>query len=160
MGNKGGVPKGTNTTTRMPGMTGENREILPETPLTPLEQKFVAEYIKTSKGGEALKATGVQMAEHMYKKRAYEMLQKPNIQAEINRVMQEIHEKAVADGIEVMKYFTDVMRGEVKDQFGLEASLSERTRAAQELAKRTVDLENRRAGDADTIVQIKLDWQR
>ena len=45
----------------------------------------------------------------------------------------------VADGQEVMEYFTKVMRGEVKDQFGLDAPLSERTKAAQELAKRLLD---------------------
>lgn len=32
------------------------------------------------------------------------------------------------------------MRGEVKDQFGLEAPLAERTKAAVELAKRKVDV--------------------
>ena len=42
-----------------------------------------------------------------------------------------------------MEYLTKVMRGELKDQFGLEASLSERTKAAQELAKRTIDIENK-----------------
>ena len=32
------------------------------------------------------------------------------------------------------------MRGEVKDQFGLDAPLAERTKAAVELAKRKVDV--------------------
>ena len=36
-----------------------------------------------------------------------------------------------------MQYLTSVMRGEKKDQFDLEASLSDRTRAAGELAKRS-----------------------
>lgn len=49
-------------------------------------------------------------------------------------------EKTIADAEEIMQYFTRVMRGEEKDQFGLEASLSERTKAAQELAKRKVDI--------------------
>ena len=39
-----------------------------------------------------------------------------------------------------MRYFTSVMRGEVKDQFGLDAPLAERTKAAVELAKRKVDV--------------------
>jgi len=49
-------------------------------------------------------------------------------------------EKTIADAEEIMQYFTRVMRGEEKDQFGLEAPLSERTKAAQELAKRKVDV--------------------
>ena len=38
-----------------------------------------------------------------------------------------------------MEYLTRVMRGEEKDQFDLEISIAERTKAAQELAKRIVD---------------------
>lgn len=68
--------------------------------------------------------------------------------------------RSVADAEEVMEYFSSVMRGEVKDQFGLDAPLSERTRAAQELAKRTIDIENRANGKADNVVEIKLDWSR
>lgn len=74
--------------------------------------------------------------------------------------MAEARTESVAAATEVMEYFTRVMRGEEKDQFGLDAPLSERTRAAQELAKRTVDLENRMAGVSDQKIEIKLDWSR
>ena len=37
---------------------------------------------------------------------------------------------------EVLKYFTSVMRGEEKDQFGLDASLKDRNFAAKCLAQR------------------------
>ena len=59
-----------------------------------------------------------------------------------------------------MEYFSSVMRGDIKDQFGLDAPLSERTKAASELAKRTIDIENRRAGEPDQLVAVKLDWKR
>ena len=65
---------------------------------------------------------------------------------------------SIATATEVMEYFTQVMKGEILDQFGLEAPLSERTRAAVELAKRTVDLDNRIAGKPDAKLEIKLDW--
>ena len=74
-----------------------------------------------------------------------------------------MHSENIASAEEVMDYFTKVMRGEIKDQFGLEAPLSERTRAAQELARRTVDIDNRMAGKKDMStpeIQIKLDWSR
>lgn len=35
-----------------------------------------------------------------------------------------------------MQFFTDVMRGEVKDAFGLDASLSDRITAGKEIMKR------------------------
>ena len=57
--------------------------------------------------------------------------------------MEQAKTEAIADATEVMQYLTSVMRGEVKDQFGLDAPLSERTKAAQELAKRTIDVETR-----------------
>lgn len=37
------------------------------------------------------------------------------------------------------------MRGEVKDAFGLDASLADRKDAAKEIAKRTVDIEAKKA---------------
>lgn len=74
--------------------------------------------------------------------------------------MEELRKDTIATADEVLSYFTAVMRGEVKDQFGLEAPLSERTRAAQEIAKRTVDIENRQKGVADQSIEITLDWSR
>lgn len=74
--------------------------------------------------------------------------------------MMEARTQSVAAATEVMQYFTRVMRGEEKDQFGLDAPLSERTKAAQELAKRTVDIENRMNGVTDQKVEIKLNWSR
>ena len=74
--------------------------------------------------------------------------------------MRQLEKQTMASAQEVMEYFTAVMRGELKDQFGLDASLSDRTKAAQELAKRTVDIENREKGKADSLVEIKLNWRR
>ena len=74
--------------------------------------------------------------------------------------MRQVREHDVADATEVMMYFTQVMRGELKDQFGLDASLSDRTTAAKELAKRTIDMENRMAGKPDAVVSINLNWDR
>lgn len=74
--------------------------------------------------------------------------------------MEELRKESVATADEVMQFFTSVMRGEVKDQFGLDATLSDRTRAAQEIAKRTIDMENRLAGNADQTIAITLDWAR
>lgn len=74
--------------------------------------------------------------------------------------MEEIRKESVATADEVMQFFTSVMRGEVKDQFGLDATLSDRTRAAQEIAKRTVDIDNRNSGTPDQNISITLDWAR
>ena len=64
----------------------------------------------------------------------------------------------MATSEEVMDFFSRVMRGEVKDQFGLETSVADRIKAAQELAKRTIDIDNRIKGVGDPVVEIRLDW--
>lgn len=122
-------------------------------PLTPLEERFVAEYIRTGNMTEAARLAG-------YEGDGSKILNKPNVQARIKRVMRKLQKQTVASAEEVMNYFTSVMRGEVNDQFGLEASLADRTKAAQELAKRTIDIENRERGKADSVVEIKLNWRR
>ena len=68
------------------------------------------------------------------------LLHMPVIKKEISARLQAIRAAQVADEHEVFAYFTAVMRGQVLDQFGLEASLQERTRAAECLAKRIIDL--------------------
>ena len=88
------------------------------------------------------------------------LLREPAVKAEIHKIMEELRSESVATADEVMKFFTAVMRGEVKDQFGLDATLSDRTKAAQEIAKRTIDIENRKTGEADQVISIKLDWSK
>lgn len=133
-----------------------------DTPLTPIEQKFVDNYIQCSNLSEAVQ----RLDEYKDKSRnccsqlGQTFIKRPNVRAAIDRVLKRMEKDTIANAEEVMSYFTSVMRGEVKDQFGLEAPLSERTRAAQELAKRTIDIQNRKEGTADQLVAIKLDWSR
>ena len=106
--------------------------------LTPKQKAFADYYIECGNATEAAKRAG-------YKKRAAyatgaENLKKPQIIAYIEERQKEIEDSRIASAAEVMRYFTSVMRGEVKDQFGLDAPLSERTKAAAELAKRKVDI--------------------
>lgn len=131
-------------------------------PLSAEERLFINEFLKCSNVSEA----GSRLPSMQGKSRpacaekGKRMLEKPRIQAELGRIMEEIKQENIATATEVMTYLTSVMRGEVKDQFGLDAPLSERTKAAQELAKRTVDIENRKSGEPDQLVAIKLDWSR
>ena len=64
------------------------------------------------------------------------LLKNVKIKEYIEAVQERIESDKIADIQEVMEYLTSVMRGEKKDQFDLDPSLSERTRAASELAKR------------------------
>ncbi len=48
----------------------------------------------------------------------------------------QIEDKRIADVAEVLQFFSSVMRGEVKDQFDMDAALSDRLSAGRELMKR------------------------
>ena len=57
--------------------------------------------------------------------------------------MAELEAQRVASADEVMRFFSSVMRGEVKDQFGLDASLQDRLNAGKELMKRYAAIKDR-----------------
>ena len=141
-------------------------KITEDTPLTPIEQAFITEYIKLGNIGVALQ--NVDPVERVsfgsYTSAGKKILRQPNVQKELNRIMEELKKESVATAEEVMQYFTSVMRGEVKDQFGLDAPLTERTRAAQEIARRTIDIDNKvrlkQEGIDTTPIQINLNWDR
>ena len=95
---------------------------------------FVQEYMKTNnvrqsaiKAGYSAKTASVQGSR---------LLSNVKVSAYINAINERLESDKIADIQEVMEYLTSVMRGEKKDQFDLDASLGDRTRAASELAKR------------------------
>lgn len=106
--------------------------------LTPKQKAFADYYIECGNATEAAKRAGYK------EKSAYatgsENMRKPQIIEYIEERQKQIEDSRIASAAEVMRYFTSVMRGEVKDQFGLDAPLAERTKAAVELAKRKVDV--------------------
>lgn len=102
--------------------------------LTPKQKKFCEWYIKTGNATEAAKKAGY--SKKTAARTGSENLQKPVISAYIAERLSDQDAKLVADADEVLRFFSAVMRGEVKDQFGLDASLSDRLKAGDSLMKR------------------------
>lgn len=102
--------------------------------LTPKQQAFADYYIECGNATEAAKRAGY--SENNVGENAAKTLKSPNVSAYIAERMEEQARKRVADANEVIEFYTAVMRGEVKDQFGLEASLSDRLKAGDSLMKR------------------------
>ena len=102
--------------------------------LTPKQKAFADYYIECGNATKAAKRAGYS------EKTAYaignENLNKLEISEYISARMEEQTKKRVADANEVIEFYTAVMRGEVKDQFGLDASLSDRLKAGDSLMKR------------------------
>ena len=116
-------------------MTKETeKEIEAKKHLSQKQIRFVQEYMKTNnitqsaiKAGYSKKTANVQGSR---------LLTTIKIATYVDAINERMESEKIADIQEVMEYLTSVMRGEKKDQFDLDASLSERTKAASELARR------------------------
>ena len=107
-------------------------------PLTDIEKAFVASYVLCKNGSQAVREAGY--ATKRPNGTASALLSRSHIRAEIDRQLAAIESKKIADDNEVLQFYTSVMRGEILDQFGIEASLDTRIKAANELAKHKIEL--------------------
>ena len=121
--------------------------------LTPKQKRFCEEYLKSGNATEAAKKAGYK--ETSCRVIAAENLSKPAISAYIKRRLDEQEAALVADANEVLQFYSAVMRGEVKDQFGMDASLSDRLKAADSLAKRLAAAELK--PNAEDAVRVSID---
>ena len=100
--------------------------------LTEKQKRFIDYYVETANATESAKRAG------------YSFKTAKNIGAEnltklnyfIQERLQQLEDNRIASQEEVLQYLTKVMRGEEKDQFGLDASLQDRTKCAELLGKR------------------------
>ena len=120
--------------------------------LTPKQKAFADYYIECGNATEAAKRAGY--SEKTAYRTGADNLKNPQISAYIAERVKPTEDKRIATGDEVMEFLTAVMRGEIKDAFDLPPSLADRKDAAKELAKRTVDIEARKA-DADIIKNMQ-----
>ncbi len=122
--------------------------------LTITEFKFISKYVELGDVNAAAKEAGYSLSG------ARAAMRKDYIIDEIRYKLDDLSNENIADAKEILEYLTSVMRGEVKDQFGLDAPLSERTKAAQELAKRKIDNEVRVNKGQNAEIKVTLDWDR
>lgn len=120
--------------------------------LTPKQKAFADYYIETGNATEAARKAG-------YKKKSAqqigsENLTKPVISAYIAERMEKQDKSRVADADEVLAFYTAVMRGEEKDQFGLDASLTDRIKAGVELMKRHAIAENASNSEIEDLTPL------
>ena len=118
--------------------------------LTPKQKAFADYYIECGNATKAAKRAGY--SEKTAAKIGSENLQKLDISEYIARRTQTQNEARVASADEVLQFFSSVMRGEVKDQFGLDAALSDRLNAGKELMKRYAAADNSARADVPQII--------
>ena len=102
--------------------------------LTKKQKDFCEYYLQTGNATEAARKAGY--SQNSAKSIGQQNLTKLAISEYIASRREEMDKRLIADTDEVLKFYSSVMRGEVKDQFGLEASLSDRLKAGDSLMKR------------------------
>lgn len=130
--------------------------------LTQKQKKFADYLIKLGRdrATEAAKLAGY--SEKSARQSGYANMQKASVKAYIEerlktaaepRERAEAERKLVADGDEVLQFLTSTMRGEIKDQFGLDAQLKDRLAAAKEL-QRILDVAKpaEQSGGSQTLI--------
>lgn len=120
--------------------------------LTEKQKAFADAYIETGNQTEAARRAGYKDPNA----NAARLMVNDGISAYIKERLFALEAQRVASADEVMRFFSSVMRGEVKDQFGLDPSLSDRLNAGKELMKRYSAVstkQEKNTGIVDSIIK-------
>lgn len=108
--------------------------------LTPQEEAFIESYVKYKNATLAVQEAGYRVNPAQRAQRGRALLDRDYIREEVKFRLDSIKSRTIATATEVLQFYTSVMRGEILDQFGIEASLDTRIKAANELAKHTIEI--------------------
>ncbi len=104
--------------------------------LTPKQKAFADEYLTDLNGTRAYKAVYKNVkSDATASTNAWRLLRNAKVKEYIADRMKKIQSEKTADLEEVIRFFSSVMRGEVKDQFDLDATISDRLSAGRELMR-------------------------
>ena len=120
--------------------------------LTEKERIFADEYIKTTNATQSAIKAGY--SEKSASSKGSQLLRKVKVRKYIDGVMEKRSKNTIATADEVLEYLTKVMNGEEKDAFGLDASIADRTKAAELLGKRHMLFTDKVKLDAEIEIDI------
>lgn len=118
--------------------------------LTPKQKAFADEYLICGNATEAAKKAGYKQP-HV---QGSQTLEKLSVSSYIAERQKQIESSRIADVKEVMQFYSAVMRGEVKDQFDMDASLTDRLSAGRELMKRYEKADTTKNESLDRLDEI------
>lgn len=126
--------------------------MLNDTNLTDKQLLFATEYIKTANATQAALKAGY--SENSARQQGSRLLSNANVSQYIQQHMERKNKSTIATADEVLEYLTKVMNGEEKDAFGLDASIADRTKAAELLGKRHMLFTEKVKLDAEIEIDI------
>ena len=103
-------------------------------PIKKQQMLFADKYIQLGSIEQAALAAGY--SPKYARTGACRLLENVSVRAYIDNRMEEIQKPTIAKAEEVLEYLSRVVRNEEKDQFGLDLSIADRTKAAELLGKR------------------------
>ena len=118
--------------------------------MTPKQKAFADEYLKCGNATEAAKRAGY--SEKTARVIGQENLLKPAITAYIAERQKQIDDSRIADAAEVLRFYTAVLRGEVKDQFDLDVAVADKMAAGRELMKRHERIEGQKPDTGGIVI--------
>ena len=104
--------------------------------LTPKQENFCILFIKYGDATRAYLEAYNCKNKVTARTNGHKNLQKPIIKKRIEELTKNINSNNIAPAEEVLEILTRVVRGEEKDQFGLEVSIADRVKAGELLLKR------------------------
>ena len=118
--------------------------------LTLKQKAFADEYLICGNATEAARKAGYKQP-HV---QGSQNLGKLSVSSYIAERQKQIESSRIADVKEVMEFYSAVMRGEVKDQFDMDASLTDRLSAGRELMKRYEKADTTKNESLDRLDEI------
>lgn len=115
------------------------------------QKRFCEYYVACGNAAESARKAGysVKTARHQ----GYDLLTRPHIALYIRELTAGPREKRISEAIEVLEFYTRIMRGEEKDVFDVGPSLDDRLKAASYLL-RMHDVSARAASAEDRLDAI------
>lgn len=122
--------------------------------LSPKKMRFAEAYLRT--GNQTKAAIEAGYAEASARNQGNRLMNNADVQDYIRERLREIEDAEIAKTNEVLRFLTSVMRGEVADQFGLDAQLADRIKAGTELLKRYTAVEETQAEGSGNDIKISF----
>lgn len=131
--------------------------------LTFKEIRFIDEYMECNSGIQSVLKAGMTNPEYTEEQQktqadniSRKLLADARIASEIQRRTEERSKLHILSSDEILELYTKIAKGEIADQFGMEASLKDRISALNELAKRQIDIPARCKAQQDNTLQIVI----
>jgi Phage terminase, small subunit len=123
--------------------------------LNEMQKRFADYYLETGNATESAKRAGY--SKKTARSQGQRLLTNVDIKNYIEERATKLDKKRIADVKEVMQFYSDVMRGEVKERFDVDAALGDRISAGKEIMKRFQVIEKTNAELELELQKAKLD---